>query len=129
MGMFLLKRVYEGYLSRKATRDLPVDGVKKGLVGHGQAGQFYRHLYFHIGCRFLGWPGMLASWFMGQCGGVRVRAGSVGPVATEDIATGGGGAVAGDPGGMMEKATISLLWKAKIHSPMCADDPSDGRRG
>jgi hypothetical protein len=23
-------------------------------------------LYFHIGCRFLGWPGMLASWFMHQ---------------------------------------------------------------
>jgi hypothetical protein len=44
----------------------PVDGVKKGLVAHGQAGQFYRHLYFHIGCRFLGWPGMLASWLMHQ---------------------------------------------------------------
>ena len=73
-------------------------------------GQFYRHLYFHIGCRFLGWPGMLASWFMhqvdvrqaaagrlelsgrdqGQCGGVRVRGRSVGPVAAEDIAAGGG---------------------------------------
>ena len=36
----------------------------------------------------------------GQCCGVRVRAGSVGPVAAEDIAAGGGGAVAGDPGGM-----------------------------
>ena len=35
-----------------------------------------------------------------QCGGVRVRGGSVGPVAAEDIAAGGGGAVAGDPGGM-----------------------------
>ena len=35
-------------------------------MAHGQAGQFYRHLYFHIGCRFLGWPGMLASWFMHQ---------------------------------------------------------------
>jgi hypothetical protein len=23
-------------------------------------------LYFHIGCRFLGWPGMLASWLMHQ---------------------------------------------------------------
>ena len=64
MGMFLLRRVYEGYLSGEATRDLPVDGIKEGLVAHGQAGQFYRHLYFHIGCRFLGWPGMLASWFM-----------------------------------------------------------------
>jgi hypothetical protein len=29
-----------------------------------------------------------------------VRGGSVGPVAAEDIAAGGGGAVAGDPGGM-----------------------------
>src|SRR6185436_7358545 len=64
MGMFLLRRVYEGYLSGEATRELPVDGIKEGLVAHGQAGQFYRHLYFHIGCRFLGWPGMLASWFM-----------------------------------------------------------------
>ena len=35
-------------------------------MAHGQAGQFYRHLYFHIGCRFLGWPGMLASWLMHQ---------------------------------------------------------------
>ena len=119
MGMFLLRRVYEWYLSGEATRELPVDGIKEGLVAHGQAGQFYRHLYFHIGCRFLGWPGLLASWFMhqwdvrqgdgtdgisgrdqGQCGGVRVRGGSVGPVAAEDIAAGGGGAVAGDPGGM-----------------------------
>jgi hypothetical protein len=41
----------------------------------------------------------------GQCGGVCVRRGSVGAVATENIATGGGGAFAGDPGGMMEKAT------------------------
>ena len=66
MGMFLLRRVYEGYLSGEATRDLPVDGIKEGLVAHGQAGQFYRHLYFHIGCRFLGWPGRLASWLMHQ---------------------------------------------------------------
>jgi hypothetical protein len=66
MGMFLLRRVYEGYLSGEAARELPVDGIKEGLVAHGQAGQFYRHLYFHIGCRFLGWPGMLASWFMHQ---------------------------------------------------------------
>ena len=66
MGMFLLRRVYEGYLSGEASRELPVDGIKEGLVAHGQAGQFYRHLYFHIGCRFLGWPGMLASWFMHQ---------------------------------------------------------------
>ena len=66
MGMVMLRRAYEGYLSGKATRELPVDGIKEGLVAHGQAGQFYRHLYFHIGCRFLGWPGMLASWFMHQ---------------------------------------------------------------
>ena len=66
MGMFLLRRVYEWYLSGEATRELPVDGIKEGLVAHGQAGQFYRHLYFHIGCRFLGWPGMLASWFLHQ---------------------------------------------------------------
>ena len=63
MGMFLLRRVYEGYLSGE---ELPVDGIKEGLVAHGQAGQFYRHLYFHIGCRFLGWPGILASWFTHQ---------------------------------------------------------------
>jgi hypothetical protein len=64
MGMFLLRRAYEEYSSREAT--LPVDGIKKGLVAHGQGGQFYRHLYFHIGCRFLGWVGMPASWFMHQ---------------------------------------------------------------
>ena len=50
----------------KATRQLPVDGIKKELVAHGQGGQFYRHLNFHLGCRFLGWPGMLASWLMHQ---------------------------------------------------------------
>ena len=66
VGMFLLRRVYEGYLSGEATQELPVDGIKEGLVAHGQAGQFYRHLYFHIGCRFLGWPGRLASWLMHQ---------------------------------------------------------------
>ena len=66
MGMFLLRRVYEEHLSEEATRQLPVDGIKDGLVAHGQAGQFYRHLYFHIGCRFLGWPGMLVSWLMHQ---------------------------------------------------------------
>ena len=63
MGLFLVR---QAYLSGEATRELPVDGIKKGLVAHGQAGQFYRHLYFHIGCRFLGWPGMLASWLMHQ---------------------------------------------------------------
>src|SRR5262245_13200556 len=61
MGMFLVRRAY---LSGEATRGLPVD--KEGLVTHGKGGQFYRHLYFHIGCGFLGWPGMLASWLMHQ---------------------------------------------------------------
>jgi hypothetical protein len=51
---------------REETRKLPVDGIKEELVAHGQAGQVYRHLYFHIGCRFLGWPGTLASWLMHQ---------------------------------------------------------------
>jgi hypothetical protein len=64
--MSLLRRAYQGFLAGKATRKIPVDGIKEELVAHGQAGQFYRHLYFHIGCRFLGWPGMLASWFMHQ---------------------------------------------------------------
>ena len=66
MGMFLLRRAYEGFLSGAETRELPVDGIKERLVAHGQAGQFYRHLHFHIGCRFLGWPGTVASWFMHQ---------------------------------------------------------------
>ena len=66
MGTFLLRRVYEGYLSGEATREIPVDGIKEGLVAYGQSGEFYRHLYFHIGCRFLGWPGMFASWFLHQ---------------------------------------------------------------
>ena len=65
-GMLLLRRAYEGSLSGEVTRELPVDGIKKQLVAHGQEGQLYRHLYFHIGCRFLGWPGMLASWLMRQ---------------------------------------------------------------
>jgi hypothetical protein len=65
-GMLLLRRAHEASLSGEATRELSVDGIKKQLVAHGQEGQFYRHLNFHIGCRFLGWPGMLASWFMHQ---------------------------------------------------------------
>jgi hypothetical protein len=64
LGLSLLRQAYEGTLSGKAARRRPVDGIKKSLVAHGQAGQFYRHLQFHIGCRFLGWPGRLASWFM-----------------------------------------------------------------
>jgi hypothetical protein len=64
IGMVLLRRVSRGYLSGKATRELQVDGIKEELVEHGQGGQFYLHLNFHIGCWFLGWPGMLASWFM-----------------------------------------------------------------
>ena len=75
MGMFLLRRVYEGYLSGELTREIPVDGIKEGFVAHGQAGEFYRHLYFHIGCRFLGWPGMLASWFMHQVDVMQVATG------------------------------------------------------
>ena len=63
MGMFLVRRAY---LSGEETRELPVDGIKEELVAHGQAGQLFRHLYFHMGCRFLGWPGMLASWLMHQ---------------------------------------------------------------
>src|SRR5262249_43815907 len=63
VGVFLVRR---GSLSGEETRELPVDGIKKELVAHGQAGQLYRHLYFHIGCRFLGWPGKLASWLMHQ---------------------------------------------------------------
>lgn len=66
VGLHLLNQVYERHLSGEATRNLPVDGIKDSLVAHGQAGQLYRHLYFHIGCRFLGWPGRLASWFMHQ---------------------------------------------------------------
>ena len=58
--------MYQAYLSGEVTRELPVDGIKEELVAYGQAGQFYRHLYFHIGCRFLGWTGTLASWLMHQ---------------------------------------------------------------
>jgi len=63
-GVSLLRHAYEGSLSGKAQRELPVDGIKRQLVAHGQEGQFYRHLYFHIGCRFLGLPGILASRLM-----------------------------------------------------------------
>ncbi|MEM8953499.1 MAG: hypothetical protein AAGD22_05040 [Verrucomicrobiota bacterium] len=66
MGVYLLGKAYGGYKAGEKTRELPVDGIKEELVAHGQAGQFYRHLHFHIGCRFLGWPGWWASWFMNQ---------------------------------------------------------------
>ena len=63
-GVSLLWLAHKDSWPGSGARDLPVDGIKRDLVAHGQAGQFYRHLYFHIGCRFLGWPGMLASGFM-----------------------------------------------------------------
>ena len=95
MGMYLLGRVYEGYLSGKAARELPVDGIKEELVAHGQAGQFYRHLYFLIGCRFLGWLGMLASWFMHQVDVRQVAAGRIG-INGRDQGQCGGVRVCGD---------------------------------
>ena len=64
LGVSFLRRAYDASLPGSSARQLPVDGIRKSLVAHGQAGQFYRHLQFHIGCRFLGWPGMLASWLM-----------------------------------------------------------------
>ena len=75
LGLSLLRRAFEGALLGKASRKLPVDGIKDSLVGHGQAGQFYRHLYFHVGCRFLGWPGLLASRFMHQVDLLQAAAG------------------------------------------------------
>jgi len=57
MGMFLLRRVYEGYLSGEAARELPVDGIKEGLVAHGQAGSFTGICIFILGAGFLGGPG------------------------------------------------------------------------
>jgi hypothetical protein len=76
MGVFLLRRSYEA-LSSEATRDLPINGIKEVLVAHGQGGQLYRHLDFHIGCRFLGWPGMLASWFMNLVDAMQAATGRV----------------------------------------------------
>jgi hypothetical protein len=46
----------------------------------------------------------------GQCGGVRVRGGSVGPVTAENIAAGDGGAIAQDSCGMMEEAIRSIQY-------------------
>src|SRR5262245_11038079 len=57
------------------------------------------------------WTEGISGRDQGQCGGVRVCGGSVGPVAAEDIAAAGGEAVAGDPGGMMEEGF-------RAHMPM-----------
>jgi hypothetical protein len=57
VGTSLLRRAYQGFLAGKATRKIPVDGIKKELVAHGQAGQFYRHCFFILGASFLGGPG------------------------------------------------------------------------
>jgi hypothetical protein len=97
MGLFLLRQAYEESLSGEATRGLPIDGIKEELVAHGQAGQFYRHLYFHIGCRFLGWPGTFASWFMHQ---VDVRQASTGRMESAVELKDNEAALAADPGGV-----------------------------
>jgi hypothetical protein len=55
IGMFLLRRVYERYLSGEtAARKLPVDGIKKGLVAHGQGGSFTGICIFILGAGFSG---------------------------------------------------------------------------
>ena len=66
VGLMLLQKTYGGYRRGEETRDLPVDGIRRELVEHGQQGQFYGHLSFHIGAHLLGWPGRLGSWFMNQ---------------------------------------------------------------
>jgi hypothetical protein len=52
----------------------------------------------------------ISSRDQGQCGGVRVRESSGGPVAAEDIAPGNGGAVARDPGGKSVTACPQKSW-------------------
>ena len=54
MGMFLLRRVYEGYLSGEATRDLPVDGIQKGWWRMDRRGSFIGICIFILGAGFLG---------------------------------------------------------------------------
>ena len=54
MGMFLVRRAY---LLGEETRELPVDGIKEGLVTHGQAGSSTGICTFILVAAFLGGPG------------------------------------------------------------------------
>ena len=75
MGMFLLRRVYEGYLSGEATRDLPVDGIQKGWWRMDRRGSFIGICIFILGAGFLGGPGCSR---VGLCMRVDVRQAAAG---------------------------------------------------
>ena len=70
----------KGDLSGEATQEMPVDGIKEGLVAYGQSGEFIDNFgYSSSGCRFLGGPGMFASWFLHQVDVMQAATGRVQP--------------------------------------------------
>ena len=65
LGLGLLYRKYQHIKKRIQSDHLPTSGFNNELVKDGQAGEMYRHLYFHIACYLLGPPGWLFSWAIG----------------------------------------------------------------
>lgn len=65
LGAGLLYRKFTQIQRRIQSDHLPTHGFREDLVKHGQAGEMYRHLYFHMACYLMGPPGWLFSWFIG----------------------------------------------------------------
>ena len=65
LGIGLLSRIFQSTRKGIRSRHLPTVGFKDNLVKHGQKGEMYRHLYFHLACYLLGPMGWAVSWFIG----------------------------------------------------------------
>ncbi len=65
LGTGILMRTFIKTRRRINSRTLPTSGFKESLISHGQKGQMYRHLYFHLACYLLGPLGMMLSWGIG----------------------------------------------------------------
>lgn len=62
-GIHLIWRETRHYQTKaRNMKALPVGGFKKALVEHGQGGDIYRHLRFHIGCKLLPLAGFMISY-------------------------------------------------------------------
>jgi hypothetical protein len=61
LGLGLIARQMHRMRKTIPCRNLPTSGFHHDLWQHGQKGQMYRHLYFHLGCVLLGPAGHLLS--------------------------------------------------------------------
>ncbi|MDP0489454.1 MAG: hypothetical protein Q7Q71_00210 [Verrucomicrobiota bacterium JB023] len=62
LGFGLVYRQFKKLKARIKTVNLPVSGFREDLHAHGQGGEMFRHLYWHMGCSLMGWLGGAISW-------------------------------------------------------------------